>query len=227
MKKFTPALVILAMSASPLVLAEVSTKSGEAAGNIPMPVNADAKVNAEINYFPHGANEEGKDDAGPFPVSGPWTFTWDSEKPDAVDFTGVFTLGDYFTVTDAGALGGVTRQTFYDFAHHVKGTAVWDAATRTLTYNLQPNERDDSQASTVTQSKEPDCDKIKGFTAGKACSAFEETSPPLEGLVLTFTFSEDLSSFDGTFMQIQYGGSGMTESQTDINGTIGGPLTDG
>jgi hypothetical protein len=226
MKKYTSAFAILAMAASPLVLAEVTTKSGESSGMVPMPLTAVAAVDAEVSYYPHSANEEGKDETKPWPITGPWTFIWDSAKPDTVDFTGEVIFGNYFTVTDAGTLGGVTRQTFWDYVQQVKGTASWDAATRTLEYNLQPKERDDGQASTYTDAKPATCDKVKGWTAGKACSAFEATSPALEGLVLNFTFSENLDSVQGKFTMIQYGGSGMTESITEINGTLDAPLTD-
>jgi hypothetical protein len=226
MKKYTSALAILAITASPLALAEVSTKSGEASGVIPMPLTAVAAVNAEVSYYPHGANEEGEDDTQPWPITGPWTFSWDSATPDAVDFTGTMVFGNYFTVTDAGTMGGVTRQTFWDYQQQVKGTASWDAATRTLTYDLQPKERDDGQASTYSDSKPATCDKIKGWTAGKACSAFEATSPAMEGLVLNLTFSENLDSVQGTFTLIQFGGDGMTKSITEIDGTLEASLTD-
>ena len=121
-------------------------------------------------------------------------------------------------------MGGVTRQTFWDYQQHVKGTASWDAATRTLQYDLQPKERDDGQASTYSDAKPATCDKIKGWTAGKACSAFEATSPAMEGLVLNLTFSENLDSVQGKFLMIQYGGEGMTKSTTEVHGTLDVPL---
>ena len=67
MKKYTSAFAILAMAASPLVLAEVITKSGESSGVLPMPLTAVAAVNAEVSYYPHGANEEGEDETKPGP----------------------------------------------------------------------------------------------------------------------------------------------------------------
>ena len=60
--------------------------------------------------------------------------------------------------------------------------------------------------------------------AGKACKAFMKTRPGLEGLKLSFTFAEDLGAFEGTAVLIQYGGSGMTNSETRIVTRISGDL---
>ena len=90
---------------------------------------------------------------------------------------------------------------------------------------MPPEGRDDVRASTVTKTREADCEKVKGMFAGKACSAFKKTSPGLEGLDLSFTFSEDLSRFEGVAILIQYGGKGMTKSEAHTTTEISGNLT--
>ena len=92
----------------------------------------------------------------------------------------------------------------------------FDAATGTLTFAKAPEARDDEGASTVTQSKAARCEKVKGIFAGKACSAFAATSPGLEGLQLNFKFNEDRTVFEGDAVLIQYGGEGLTESETTM-----------
>ena len=41
-----------------------------------------------------------------------WTITWDSATPDAAAFKADLRLGDYYSVTDAGTMGGISMQTF-------------------------------------------------------------------------------------------------------------------
>jgi len=216
------AAVVLAMLAAPLVFAGVITRAGDSSGVIES-VSVEAAAKTEVRFWKVGADTTG--DHPPFTFDGRWIFTWDDEQPGSVHFTGVIDFGDYFTLTDAGGMGGVSKQTFFGFAHHVEGTAAWNEATRTLSFDLPPEGRDDARASTVTQNREPECEKIKGMFAGKACKAFLKTSPGLEGLELSFTFTEGLDSFEGTAVLIQYGGSGMTKSETRIVTRISGELT--
>jgi hypothetical protein len=214
---------LLALVVANQAYSDSVTMSGNTANEI-VKTNVEAGVGTTLTFYPMSANKEGKDKGQPFPFDGVWTFTWNSDTPDKVDFTGVANFGNHFTVTDAGSLGGTTRQTFHEFQHHFKGTATWDAATNTLSYQVKPKERDAGGASTVTESAPADCDKISGFTAGKACSAFKATSPPLEGLTLNLKFAADKSSFDGKAVFIQFGGSGMTKSETNLDVNMAGTL---
>lgn len=60
--------------------------------------------------------------------------------------------------------------------------------------------------------------------AGKACSAFEATSPGLEGLNLNLKFNEDRTAFKGQAVLVQYGGKGITESDTKMVANMKGDL---
>lgn len=214
--RVSSAAFLLTAALSSVATAEATTKSTTATCLLENPSTADAAVKTAVIFYPPGANEKGKDKAAPFPCDGEWSFTWDSETPDEVAFQGAVHYGDHFIITDAGTLGGVTRQTFYNLTHHLEGTASWDAATRTLHYELPPKDRDDGRASNVEEDKPAICEKVKGFTAGKACAAFEATSLPIEGLKVELTFSSDLSSFEGRAVLTQFGGSGMTKSETPM-----------
>lgn len=158
----------------------------------------------------------------PYPIDGDWNFTWNG---NTVDFTGVFHFGDYQTITTAHGPGGVTRQIFYGLSHQVSGTATWNEDSRTLTYDMEPQEREDGKASTVTQSKPAECEKVSGAFTSEACKGFEESSLEFEGLKLHFTFNEDLSHFDGEADQIQYGGKGVTENEATTVVEMSGDLT--
>ena len=204
-------------------MAETS-KSGKATCLLENPSIADAAVSTDVIFYPPGSDKDGKDKPQPFPCDGEWSFTWNGDTTELVSFTGAVRYGDHFIITDAGTLGGVTRQTFYNVTHLLKGEAKWNADTRTLTYLMEPAERDDGRASVVEWDGPPICEKVKGLTAGRACSAFEATSLEIEGLKVDLTFSEDLSSFEGTAVLTQYGGSGMTKSETPMNLTINGDL---
>lgn len=215
MKKTRIFLALFVLASIPMLSAE--TKAGTSAGTLEsVTVVASAKTN--VIYADQGQRP---DSFQPYPFDGDWSFTWNGSR---VDFTGVINLGDCQTITDAGAMGGVTIQTFYDFAHNLRGTGQWNSGTRTLTYEMLPEGRDDSRASRATWTQEATCEKVSGMFAGKACSAFMESSPGLEGLTLNFRFSEDLSSFEGDAILIQFGGKGVTESETTIVTAIRGNL---
>ena len=72
----------------------------------------------------------------------------------------------------------------------------------------------------MTQSKEPTCDEADS----RACRAFFKSTREAEGLILNLTFSEDLSSFEAKAVLIQFGGSGMERSSTDLNMKMSGKL---
>ena len=216
MKKLNAVLVFLAVVTNSQAYAEVTTRVGSSVGVV-MGIKVDAAVGTEVQLWKAGADPEGEH--MPFNIGGEWTFTWDSNKDDVVNFTGVLNYGDHFTMTNAGWMGGVSTQTFFDFAHHIEGTANWENATRKLTFKMIPKARDDGRASSVTQAKPPTCEP-----KGKACSAFEKNSSPIEGLSIRMIFNEDLSRFEGTVIAIQYGGSGFTKSQSDTTMKISGDL---
>ena len=221
MKNVKLATVILAVFAVPQVFAEVTTRAGNCSGRV-IGIDVEASTRAEVQHWKPDADTDG--DHPPFVFDGEWTFTWDTEDSGSVDFFGVINFGDHFTLTDAGRLGGISKQVFFGLAHNVKGTANWDSAARTLTFKMLPEGRDDARASTVTQTREAECEKVKGMFAGKACSAFKKTSPGLEGLDLSFSFSEDLSSFEGVAILIQFGGKGMAKSEARTTTEISGNL---
>ena len=125
-------------------------------------------------------------------------------------------------MTDAGMMGGVSEQFFYDFEHQVKGTGKWDAASRTMSFRIKPDERDDGRASTVSHSKPPECKPPKH----RACKAFNKTTPEYEGANIKLTFSEDLSTFSGDVTMTEYGGSGFTKSETQVIMKVDGTLAD-
>lgn len=208
--------ILLAASLSNAALADVTTVSGQATCVLENPANVDAAVKTTVFFYRPGANPDGNDPVQPMTCDCDWTFTWDSDKPGQVGFEGAVRLGDYFVVIDAGTLGGMTRQTFYNVTHKLKGEATWNAATAGMSYLLEPVEPDDGQASVVDWDKPPVCEKIKGLTAGRACAASEASSLELEGLKVDLTFSEDLSRFEGSAVLTQYGGSGMTKSETPM-----------
>lgn len=213
--------MVVVLLASGQAWGEARTLAGAAQGTIDT-VETEAATTTVVKHWPEGADTSGGHT--PFPFTGEWAFTWDDARPDQVDFTGTAVFGDHFTLTDAGSMGGITKQIFHDFAHHLQGTANWDAAARTLSYRVKPSERDAGGASTVIQSSEPECEKVKGMFAKTGCSAFLDTNTELEGLKLNFQFGEDLRSFSGSMVMTQYGGSGLTKARTDMSTSISGTL---
>lgn len=215
MKKPLFILLLFVLALSPQLYAQ--TMSGSTAGTVDS-IEIEAATKVTVIISDHGETLE---EFEPRPIIGDWSFSWNGNQ---VSFTGVFDYGDYQTTTDAGGLGGVTRQTFYGFSYNVSGTAQWDERSQTLSYEILPLERDDERASTVTQRREPDCIKIRGMFARKAVAAFLEASPGLEGLKLEFRFNEDRSRFDGQAVLIQYGGKGATKSESTIIIALRGDL---
>lgn len=211
---------------SPLLWADVSTKSGSFEGSA-----TEIKVNSTgtTTVMYRRVDQEAWKDHGPMKLVGGMTFTWDTAKADAVDFAATIDYGTFSSDTHAKVafFNIKSSQTFYDYVQSVKGTAQWNAATRTLTYEDRPDEddddrRDDGRASTVAQSKPAICEEADS----RACKAFFKTSAELEGLILHITFGEDLSSYEGTITMIQFGGSGMEAADTDIIVPIKGTLAD-
>jgi hypothetical protein len=216
MKKLQKAVSVLALVAAPQIYAD--TMAGRIIGSLDS-VEVDAATGTNIIYAKHG--EDAGKDFQPWPITGDWTFTFNGDK---VNFAGTFLFGDYQTYTDAGSMGGISKQIFYGFSHNVKGTASFDEAAGTLTFNKSPDGRDDEGAGTATQSKGAECEKVKGMFAGKACSAFAAASPGLEGLKLNFKFNEERTAFEGQAALIQYGGKGITESETEMLVNLKGEL---
>ena len=195
---------------------EASTRAGQATGVL-KEANVDARVSTNIVFRKAGLDPDSP--APPFEFPTDWSFSWDSSSPDAVDFSGTVTFGDHYSVTDAGSLGGISTQTFHGYEHSIKGKAKWDAASRTLTYRMDPEDRDDSRASTVKETAPIECEPD-----GLACGAFMKLSPEFEGLVLELTFGEELSDFSGRMVLSQYGGNFVTKQQTDLVIELSGEL---
>ena len=221
-------IAVIACAVAPLAQAETTTMAGNTAGVL---VGIDStKIEAAVGtkswYIRPGEDTEA-DPIPPFKFDGNWSFTWNSETPDKVDFTGDIAWGDHITFTDAGSVGGVTSQHFNGVVHAVGGTGDWDAETRTMTFKYPLGERNVAGASKYSESKEAKCKGEKGMKmmTNKACSAFEETSPGWEGFQAKLVFSEDLSSFEGTIVGTQFGGSGFTKSQADMTMKLSGDLT--
>ena len=212
------ALPIAFMVLTPNLYAEVSTKAFYGPGTVDS-VDVEASVSTTVRVFPASMDvDKARDaDAEPFPIKGKWQFSWDPENPDKVAFTGDLFLGNYFTVTDAGTMGGVSIQTFSGTIHHLAGNATWDASTRTLSYEVPLDKRSDSRGSKISQDADPTCD---GATI--ACKAFLNTTPELEGVGFKLVFDESLDSFTGTMSATQYEGAMFTKNQTDMNITING-----
>ena len=103
------AAVILAVFAVPQVSAEVTTRAGNSSGLV-QSVNVEASASAEVQHWKPDADTDG--DHTPFAFDGEWTFTWDTEEPDSVDFSGVINFGDHVTLTDTGRMGGISKQVF-------------------------------------------------------------------------------------------------------------------
>jgi len=219
MKTLTSTFALLALIAAP-AMADIVKKAGNASYTL-IDAPVDALVSTSVVYYYDGAKPV--DNPPPYKYDGGWTFTWNSDTPDKVDFEGDINFGTHYTVTDAGTMGGISEQYFYDYVHHVKGTANWDAAKRVLTFKMEPKDRDDGRASTVTFSKPPEC-KPEGH---RACKAFKKTSPEYEGADITLTFDEGLDAFKGRVTMIEYGGSGFTKSTTKVNMDVEAALTDG
>ena len=210
--------LISAVASSP-VRAEVTSRTGNTSGTV-AEVDVHATGKTTVRY--RKTDVDPASDPVPMPFDGEWTFRWDAAKPDSVEFEGVVHLGDYSTDSHAKAFGMNfnTVQSFYDFAQHVRGTAQWNGETRTLTYTMDPEERDDGRASTVSESKPPTCVE----ETSRACKAFFKTSPALEGLRLNLKFNEDLNRFDGSVVLIQYGGKGMEKATVEVLLTLRGDL---
>ena len=214
------ALPVACMVLAPALHAEVSTKAFSGPGTVDS-VDVEASVSTTVRVFPANMDvEKAKEaEAAPFPIEGKWEFNWDTENPDTVAFTGDLHLGNHFTVTDAGTMGGVSIQTFSGTVHHLSGNATWDASTRTLSYEVPLGKRSDSRGSKVSQDADPTCD---GATI--ACKAFLNTTPELESVGFKLVFDESLDSFTGTMSATQYEGAMFTKNQTDMNITIEGQV---
>jgi hypothetical protein len=215
MKKPLFILSLFVLTSIPMLFAE--SRSGPSFGTLES-VTVVASTTVDVIYANHG---ETPDAFRPYPFDGDWSFTWNGNQ---VRFAGVIRLGSFQTITDAGSMGGVTIQTFYDFAHNLSGIGRWNSASRTLTFEMIPDGRDDARASRATWSREAECEKVRGMFAGVSCSAFKKSSPGLEGVKLTFRFKEDLSGFEGEAILIQFGGKGATESETTMVTRIRGDL---
>ena len=194
---------------------EIRVAYAKISGSLEMPLAVDAIVKAEVTFYEENMDWTKDSEARPFPYTGDWIFTWDSESPGTVHFNGRLDFGNYFSITDAGNLGGITRQSYHDFSQLVSGLAEWEPSSNTLFYEFLPVQRDDGLASSVSQSRPADCEKIKGMGAAKACKAFNESSLELEGFSIKLEFDKNLSIANGEFMMIQYGGSGITKSMTE------------
>ena len=215
---------VLSVLVSPLVWADVTTKTGNFDADL-VKVEVDSTGNTTVAY--RRTDEKAWSKAKPFTMTGVFTFSWDSAKPTAVDFTGTTDFGTFSSDTHAKVafMNIKSTQTFYDYVQNVTGTAKWDAATRTLTHVDKPkgdDRRDDGRASTVEQSKPAICVEADS----RACKAFFKTSPELEGLKMKLTFNEDLSSYEGRIVMIQFGGKGMEAAETEIIIGIKGNLAD-
>lgn len=213
MKKTRIAICISSLFLSAGLSAEVIGKAFSGTGSLDS-IDVEAAVATTVRVFPAGTDvDEAKEsEARPYPVEMAWQFSWNTDAPNAVDFKVDLDIGDYFTVTDAGSMGGVSIQTFYGTVHHIGGNAQWDASTRTLSYEVPLKKRSDSRGSAVSQTGDPTCDGAK-----IACNAFLNTTPELEGVTITLTFDEPLDSFNGSMSATQYEGAMFTKNQTDMN----------
>jgi hypothetical protein len=216
--KLTLSIAVAALASN--ISAEVVTKSFTGTGTIDS-VDVEAAVSTTVNVFPAGTDvDEAKEsEAKPYPVAAQWQFSWNTDEPNAVDFKVDLDVGEYFTVTDAGTMGGVSIQTFNGVVYHIGGTAQWDASTRTLSYEVPLKKRSDGRASTITQKSDPTCD---GATI--ACKAFLNTTPELEGVAINLVFDESLESFTASMSATQYEGAMFTKNQTDMNMSARGEL---
>jgi len=212
----------LTLVASQAGWAGVSTMAGPYTGVISS-VKSESTGTVTVKY--RRPEQKAWETPPPMPMDGDCAFTWDSAKADSVDFDCKINLGTFSTDTHAKVafMNIKSIQTFYDLVQHVKGTAKWDAATKTLTYSDRPDpkddkRRDDGRASTASKSKDPICEESDSM----ACKAFYKTSLPMEGLVMNLTFGGDLSSYSGKMTMIQHGGSGMEKASTDIVADIKG-----
>jgi hypothetical protein len=214
------ALSISFMVLAPNLYAEVNTKAFSGTGTLDS-VDVEASVTTTVRVFPASMDvDKARDaEAEPFPVNFDWQVSWDTETPNVAVFKADLILGDYFTVTDAGTMGGVSIQAATGVVHHIGGKAQWDAGTRTLSYEVELKKRSDSRASKTSQKADPTCD---GATI--ACNAFLNTTPELEGLTVNLVFDESLSSFTGSMAAIQYEGAFFTKNQTDMNISVEGQL---
>jgi hypothetical protein len=217
--KIPPQVLTLALAvAASQLYAEAVSKSYTGSGTVDS-VDVEASVKTTVKVFPAGSGKDEDDPFEPYPVAANWTVTWDSATPDAAAFKADLTLGDYYTVTDAGTMGGVSIQSAHNVTHHIGGTARWDAATRTLSYEVPLKKRKDGRASKVSMDADPTCEGAK-----IACSAFLNTSAELEGLTVQLTFDENRDSFTGKMSATQYEGAAFTRNQTDMNISVKGEL---
>lgn len=220
-----PALAALTMvlTTSLAAWADVTTYSGTWSGRL-TEARVDSTGTTTCSY--RRQDQEAWQDHGPFQLGdGAVSFGWDTGTPDRVNFKADLNFGSHATDTHAKVafLNIKSTQQFFDEVQHIEGTADWDPATRTLTYSHRPDsddQRDDSSASTVSQSRPPTCDEADS----RACKAFFKSTRELEGLVMNLTFSEDLSRFEGDVVLIQFGGSGLERSSTDLLTRMSGTL---
>ena len=219
MKKTTLLIAVSVMASN--LCAETITKVFSGTGTVDT-VDVEASVTTTVRVYPAGMDVEKAKEAKPepYPFDTKWNFTWHTDQPNAVDFKGVIELGNYFSVTDAGTMGGVSIQTFSGVVQNIGGKARWDESRRTLSYEVPLKKRSDSAASTVSQTADATCE---GATI--ACKAFLNTTPELEGVTVNLVFDESLDSFTGSMSATQYEGAMFTKNQTDMNITVQGQLS--
>lgn len=213
-KKLFPSLAFAVLASN--LCAEVVTKSYTGAGSVNS-VDVEASVKTTVKVFPKGAGKNEDNPFEPYPVNAVWTVSWDSATPEVAAFKADIALGDYYTVTDAGTMGGVSIQTFTNQTQHIGGSARWDAATRTLSFDVPKQKRKDGRASKVSMDADPSCEGAK-----IACSAFLNTSAELESVTVELKFDENLDSFTGKMSATQYEGAAFTRNQTDMNIVVQG-----
>lgn len=146
------------------------------------------------------------------------TWTFDFTDPAAVSFTGKLSLGDYRVQSVIGPSNVADgRQSFTGVVQTFSGTGVYDAATRTFTYNFMNSAVNGGGASVYSATAPATC--VNGHTnvIGKVCSAYATASSNWEGLALNFVFTEDRSSFSGTLRGMDTSGSELTRFTQTIN----------
>jgi len=154
----------------------------------------------------------------PLPVSGAWNFVFNDNG--TVDFTGVLEMNkleEYssrtrVTVAFFGSMEGTV--TYAGASHSIEGTGDWDAATRTLTYEMPSGGPDSSLGSVYSETFSECVGDGKSIMGNTVCGTWEGTTPEWEGFSLELTFAEDLGSFSGVLKAIEESGKGITANTT-------------
>ena len=229
MKKLALVVALTAAVTSPAFAASVAY-NGTAVSNGVTIVPGLGSVTANYVAWSAGSASNTTAPAVNLTVASNWGF--DFANAADVQFTGSLQIGDYRLqqkITGVGNMDG--RQSFQgvvqSFANTLpsgtKPKAVYNAATRTLTYNYS-NSTSNGGGASVESHTATSCSGNGSVFGATVCSQFDTSAGALnwEGLTLNLVFNSDLTAYTGTLTGVSKAGASITSSVTTYKWNLSG-----